>query len=107
MSRLELVLVVALATYGTRIAGFMLGRRGIPASLSSFLEYVPVAVFAALVAPDLGLGGSDALPRLIGAGAAALAVLRLRQLWAGLAGGMAAYWLARALLAALHGGVLP
>jgi branched-subunit amino acid transport protein len=37
-------------------------------------------------------------PRLIGVVAAALVVLRVRWLWAGLVAGMAAYWLARAVM---------
>jgi branched-subunit amino acid transport protein len=56
---------------------------------------VPVAVFAALIAPGLAVGGGEWLPRLLGAAAAVVAVLRLRRLWAGLVTGMAVYWLAK------------
>ena len=99
MSKLALVLAVALATYGTRVAGLALRERRIPPAMERFLAYVPMAVFAALITPSLGVGTGEVAPRLLGAGAAALAMLRVRQLWVGLVAGMAAYWLARLLLA--------
>ena len=68
-----------------------------PPLFGRFLTYVPVAVFAALIAPDLGLGSADWLPRLLGVAAATLAVWRTRQLWAGLAAGMVVFWLVRAI----------
>jgi branched-subunit amino acid transport protein len=99
MDRLALILAVAVATYATRVAGFNLGGRSIPQVLDRFLDYVPVAVFAALIAPDLGIGTQQIAPRLVGVAVATLVVLRVRGLWAGLVAGMAAYWLARALVA--------
>ncbi len=98
MRDLALILVVALATYATRLMGFALGGRDLPPALHRFLTYVPVAVFAALITPDLGLGTGELGPRLVGMLAAGAVVLRLRRLWAGLVAGMAAYWLARLLL---------
>jgi branched-subunit amino acid transport protein len=98
MRYLALILAVAATTYLTRVAGFALSGRAVPLVLDRFLVYVPVAVFAALITPDLGLGTPQMAPRLLGAAAAAFVVLRTRQLWAGLALGMAAYWLARAAL---------
>lgn len=98
MDRMGVILVVAAVTYATRLAGFALGRRAVPPAVERFLAFVPVAAFAALVAPGLTVGGGELAPRLLAATAAAIAVLRSRKLWLGLATGMAAYWAARALL---------
>lgn len=73
--------------------------------LDGLLGYVPVAAFAALVAPNLGLGTPEMLPRLFGAAVAAALVLRVGHLWAGLGAGMAAYWAASAIVAGLTGRV--
>ena len=98
---LALMLVVATIAYATRAAGLLLGRRSTEgegekgpaaAAWNRFLAYVPVAIFAALLVPDLGVGTEDMLPRLAGATLAAAVVLRFGYLWAGLASGMAAYW---------------
>ena len=96
MDRMGVILAVAAVTYATRLAGFALGRRPVPPAVEWFLAFVPIAAFAALVAPGLAVGGELA-PRLLAATAAAIAVLRSGKLWAGLAAGMAAYWVARAL----------
>ncbi len=98
MGYLPLILAVALVTYATRLGGFRLGQRDLPPFIVRFLAYVPVAVFAALIAPDLGLGGPQLLPRLAGLALATVAILRSRQLWAGLIAGMAGFWLAQAAL---------
>jgi branched-subunit amino acid transport protein len=97
IAHLALVLAVAAATYGTRLSGFLLRDRAVPPAVDRFLAYVPVAAFAALLAPGLGLTNGQLLPRLIGAGMAALVVLRTRRLWAGLAVGMALFWFVSAL----------
>ncbi len=97
MANLGVILAAALATYATRLAGFGLGGRELPPALGRFLAYVPVAVFAALIAPDLGRGDAQWAARGLGIVAAAVAAWRTRQLWAGLATGMAVYWLARSL----------
>jgi branched-subunit amino acid transport protein len=93
-----LILAVAVVTYLTRISGFMIGQRNLPSWLSQFLNYVPVAVFAALVTTNLNAGQADMLPRLVGITAAAVTVIRFRQLWIGLLIGMASFWLTCALL---------
>lgn len=98
MDKVALVVIVALATYATRVVGFTLAGHRIPPLLDRFLAYVPLAVFAALITPNAGVGTRQVAPRLIGLVAAALVVLRVRGLWAGLVAGMAAYWLARAAL---------
>ena len=114
MSQLGLILALALVTYATRLAGFALAARARPAgaraapvdgdqavpesAATRFLAYVPVAAFAALVVPGLVAGPGQLPARLCGAAVAALAAWRTGRLWAGLAAGMAAFWLARALL---------
>jgi branched-subunit amino acid transport protein len=92
-----LIVAVAVVTYLTRISGFVIGQRNLPEWLGRFLQYVPVAVFAALVTTNFNAGQADMLPRLIGVAAAAISVVRFRQLWIGLASGMASFWLACAL----------
>lgn len=97
MANLGLIIAAALATYGTRLAGFGLSQRTIPPLVNRFLTYVPVAVFAALIAPDLGLTNGQWPARLLGVAAASTAVWKTRQLWAGLAAGMVIFWLVRGI----------
>lgn len=98
MGEMPLVLAVALATYITRVAGFGLARRPIPAVFDRFLVYVPVAAFAALITPGLEIGTLDMVPRVAGLAIAGALMLRWRKLWAGLAGGMAGFWVTSLLL---------
>jgi len=95
MDHLGLIVAVAVVTYATRVVGFTLVSRTLPPRFDRFLRYVPVAVFAALVAPGVGIGGAALAPRLVGAAAAVVAMRRTGQLWAGLAAGMGGYWLVR------------
>ncbi len=97
MSHVTLIVAVAAVTYATRISGLLLRDRAIPRLVDRFLAYVPVAVFAALITPSLSAGGGELLARLAGVLAATAVVLRFRQVWSGLAGGMAVYWAIRAL----------
>jgi hypothetical protein len=64
---------------------------------------VPVAVFAALIAPGLSLGALEMLPRLFRAAIAAAVVLHIGHLWADLGARMASYWTASAFGAGLVG----
>ena len=95
---LPVILGAALLTYATRFAGLGLGKRQPPPFVRRFLGYVPIAAFAAIIAPDLAVGGDETAPRLAGAVIAAVAVYRFGKLWACIAAGMAAYWLVRWLL---------
>jgi uncharacterized membrane protein len=97
MPHLLLIAVVSGVTYATRISGMLLRDRTVPRVVDSFLAYVPLAVFAALITPNLSVGGGELVARLAGVLVAAAVVLRFRQLWSGLVGGMAVYWLIRAL----------
>jgi branched-subunit amino acid transport protein len=60
-----------------------------------FFAYVPVAAFAALVAPGLGRSDHDLGPRLAAVAVAACVVLRFPRLWAYIGVGMAVYWFTR------------
>lgn len=91
-----LILAVAAVTYLTRIAGFSLAGKKAPPPLDRFLRMVPVAAFAALVAPDLALAPAPG-PRLLAAAVSAAATLVTRRLELGLLAGMAAFLALRAL----------
>jgi branched-subunit amino acid transport protein len=99
-----LILAVGLGTYGMRLSFIAwLGRRPVPRRLAEALRLVPAAVLSALVVPAvLGGGGasvSGPAPERILAGIVAVVVARRgRGLFATIAAGMAAFWLARALL---------
>jgi len=95
MGNLGFIVAAAVVTYATRLAGFGLGGRAIPPTFERFLAYVPVAVFAALIAPDLGLGDPQWAARGLGIAAAAVVAWRTRRLWAGLGVGLAVFWLVR------------
>ena len=95
--RLGLVLTVGLVTYATRLVGLQLGERTLPPALDRFLAYVPIAVFATLIAPGLADGSGALTSRLVGAAVAAGALLWLGKLWVGLAAGMVGFWLAEAV----------
>jgi uncharacterized membrane protein len=97
MSHFLLIAAASTVTYATRVSGMLLRDRSVPQLVDSFLAYVPVAVFAALITPSLSVGGGELVARVAGVLVAAVVVLRFRQLWSGLAGGMMAYWLMRAL----------
>jgi branched-subunit amino acid transport protein len=96
-SLLSLIAAAALLTYATRIAGLSLGDRRLPPVIVRFLSYVPIAAFAALVAPGLGGTDGELVPRLAAAGVASAVVLRTGRLWACLLVGMMTFWLMRSL----------
>lgn len=88
------ILLMGAVTFGSRLAGLSL-RAQPPPFWSRFLRFVPVAVFAALVAPALPGDRGEWPQRLVAAALAALATWRTRQLWVGLAAGLAAFWALR------------
>lgn len=88
-----LILAIAVVSYATKFAGLALGARSIPPGPRGFLEYVPIAVFAALAVPGIGGWDGELPARLAGAALAALVILRWRSLWLALALGMAGFWL--------------
>jgi branched-subunit amino acid transport protein len=91
MSALPIILGMATVTYATRIAGLWL-RASVPPFWKHFLRFVPIAVFAALVAPALPGTRGEAGVRILAAVLAAGVSWRFHKLWLGIAVGMAAYW---------------
>jgi branched-subunit amino acid transport protein len=90
------IFLMALVTYLPRLAGLSLARLTLPPFWTRFLRFVPVAVFAALIAP--ALPSADETPiRLVAAATAALVLWRVRALWLGLLVGMVVFWGLRAL----------
>ncbi len=97
MERLLLVASIAVLTYATRYAGFVLGGLGgrtMPPAVERFLGYVPIAAFAALVAPGVADGPGGLSARMIAIGVAAVVAIRFKRMWASLLLGMAGFWLA-------------
>lgn len=96
MSPTVIILLMAAVTYLPRLAGFMLSGQRVPPFWLRFLRFVPISVFAVLIAPALpGTGGLTA--RLGAALVAVLLMWRLRNLAIGLVGGLATFWLLRML----------
>lgn len=81
-------------TFGSRLAGLSL-QRPLPEAALRFLHFVPIAVFAALVAPSLAGSQGEGEARVAAAALAALAAWRTRQLWVAIAVGMTVFWLLR------------
>lgn len=92
---LLLILAVSAVTYGTRIAGLALGAGTAIRPVRGLLHYIPIAVFAALAAPDIGGWDRELPARLTGAALAAMAILVFKRLWAAVGLGMAGFWLVR------------
>lgn len=93
MERIWFILVIAILTYLTRIAGFRLGDRKLHPDVDRFLAYVPIAAFAALAIPGVAEGAGTFPARLIGAVAAAVVVYRIGHLWVGILAGMTGFWM--------------
>jgi branched-subunit amino acid transport protein len=97
-SYLPVIAAAGILTYGTRIAGLVIDEQKITETFRRFLHFVPIGAFAALVAPGIAGFNVDAQPRLVAAAAAGIVVLRYNRLWACVAVGLSAYWLAHLLL---------
>jgi branched-subunit amino acid transport protein len=81
-------------TYGSRYVGLAVSPR-LPPFWLRFLRFVPIAVFAALVAPSLQGARGEGEIRIVAAVIAAVAAWRTRQLWVAIVVGMTAFWLLR------------
>ena len=92
------ILLMALVTYGPRLAGFALSGRRVSGFWLRFLHFVPITVFAALIVPALPGNEGEVSVRLVAATLAALALWRVKRLWLGIAVGMGVLWLLRALI---------
>jgi uncharacterized membrane protein len=82
---LWLILAAGLATYATRIGGYLLIRRlkTIPPRLQAALDAVPAAVLTTLVAPTFVMGGWDMKLALVVAAIVSLRFPGLTMLAAG------------------------
>lgn len=97
MDRWLLIAAIAVLTYLTRISGFLIGRWTIPPMLHRFLGYVPVAVFAALVVPNVAPNSQHAVARILAVLLAGVVAFRVRQLWASIGAGMTIFWVLKAV----------
>ncbi len=95
MSPMLVILGMAAVTFVPRYLGLRLAGRAVPAFWLRFFRFVPIAVFPALIVPELA-GLHAGLPsRVIALVVAAVVLLRWRITWAALLVGMAAFWLLR------------
>ncbi|WP_309569848.1 AzlD domain-containing protein [Deinococcus sp.] len=94
MSPLVVIGLMWAVTYPVRWLGLRLGGTTLPPFWLAFLRFVPVSVFAALVAPEV-LGSPEWPRRLLGSLVGAALMWRTRHLALGILGGFAAYWAAR------------
>jgi uncharacterized membrane protein len=92
------ILGMALATFAIRAGGLLLANR-LPQTgfVAAWLRHIPGAVLASLVAPAVVSGGPA---EVIAATITALAFILTRNLFAAMAAGVGAVFLARMLLGA-------
>lgn len=95
MSPLLTIVLMGVVTFVPRWLGLRLSGRAVPPFWLRFFNFVPLAVFPALIAPEVAGAGDETGIRLVALAAAALVLLRFRALWAGLLGGMAVFWILR------------
>ena len=97
-----LILGMALVTYTTRYSMIViLGRWQVPRAVTLALTYVPMAAFAAIIAPEVLLNqGEIALgnARFVAAVAAVLVAALTRHILLTIAVGMGTLWLAQEFL---------
>ena len=88
---------MALVTYLTRAPLLVLLRGDLPSWLGRWLQFVPVAVFTALVVPAFVAprGIPEVNWGLLVALVAGLVAWRTRQVYAAIAVGLAVFWLSR------------
>ena len=92
------IIGMAVVTFGIRAGGLLLANR-LPQSgfVAAWLRHIPGAVLASLVAPAVISGGPA---EIVAAAMTALAYLLTRNLFAAMAAGVGAVYLARILLGA-------
>jgi branched-subunit amino acid transport protein len=83
-------------TFGSRLVGLFI-TRPLPPFWVRFMRFVPIAVFAALVTPNLEGGSGEGGVRVLAAAICGVLAWRTKQLWIGLFAGMAAFWILRAV----------
>ena len=96
LEALYTILGMAAVTFAIRMGGLLVANR-LPTTgfVAAWLRHVPGAVLAALVAPAVLAGG---VAEWIAAAVTALVFVVTRNLFAAMAGGVAAVWLLRQLL---------
>jgi branched-subunit amino acid transport protein len=98
------ILAMGIVTYAIRLAMVLLiGRLAVPPLLARALRYVPPAVLAALILPELLLSGgtpvlSPSNPRLLAGALAAFVAWRSGSALLAIGAGMLALWLLQAAL---------
>lgn len=95
MSALMVIVLMGVVTFVPRWLGLRLSGRPVPPFWLRFFRFVPIAVFPALIVPELFARPDETVIRLAAFVIAAVVLLRFRTLWAGLLAGMAAFWLLR------------
>jgi branched-subunit amino acid transport protein len=90
------ILGMVVVTFGARLLGMFWSIK-LPAFWLRFMRFVPVAVFAALITPNLAGDRGEWAIRLLAALLCGLAAWRSGQLWLGLFVGMAVFWLLRVI----------
>ena len=98
------ILAVTLSAFLTRSGPLLLDAQlQLPPVIESALRYAPACALAALIAPDLLSMGAETVvwtnPSKLFAGGAAAAIFALsRSMIGAIVGGMAVFWITRALL---------
>lgn len=95
MSPLLTIALMAVVTFVPRYLGLRLSGRPVPPYWLRFFQFVPIAVFPALIVPELFAVEGETGVRLTAFALAGVVLLRFRVLWAGLLAGMVAFWLLR------------
>lgn len=98
MSATLTILLMALVTYSPRLLGFLLAGYKVSSFWKAFLNYVPIAVFAALIVPALASNTNELDSRLPAALITSLVIWKFKNLSLGILAGMSSFWLLRALL---------
>lgn len=89
------LLGMALVTYLPRLLGFAFSNVRLAPFWLRFLQFVPVSVFAALIAPSLTGEAGEGDVRLLAALLASIIIWRSKSLALGLLTGMAFFWTLR------------
>jgi len=92
------ILGMAVVTFIPRYLGMRLSGRAVPPFWMRFFQFVPVAVFPALIIPELFANPQETGIRLLAFVIGGLVLLRWRAMWTGLLAGMVAFWLMRLLV---------
>ncbi len=98
MSTTLVIFGMAVVTFVPRWLGFRLSGRAVPEFWLNFFRFVPLAVFPALILPELTAVPGETVLRTAVALMAGLLVWKFRRLWLGLFAGLAVFLALRWLL---------